>query len=97
MVDLITCWVLGTGPCGQICRPTDIGKASGMDLLGNFTADVRTHFGGSKSSFIPLSNIVRSNFTQQVLDVNVKEGWEQQRMKFTFKLEPNISSEDLRY
>jgi len=95
-VDLITCWVLGVGPCGQACSSIDVGRNTGIDVFNNFKADVKTTT-GPMFKIIPLLNSVKRNFTQVVLDVNVNEAWEQERMSFTFKLEPNTSSEDLRY
>jgi len=97
-VDLITCWVLSTGPCGLACSPIDVGRNTGVDVFGNFTAVVKIYTGtGHIINIIHWLDSVRRNFTQMVFDVNANNGWEQERTSFTFKLEPNISSEDLRY
>lgn len=95
-VELITRWVLGTGPCGQACAPSDKGKFTGEDVFDNFTADVKTPSSGSKSEIIALFDEVRSNSSQVVFDVNANEGWEHERMIFTIQLEPHITTQDIR-
>ncbi|XP_052767866.1 uncharacterized protein LOC128208348 [Mya arenaria] len=102
-MEIISGWVLGTGPCGPNCSRADVGRSTKpsrqmMETLtndsiyfGNFTTD----FKRGNEVIKPLHDRMLQNYTEVVLAVNEIAKWEQELLKFSFVVEPDVKSQDM--
>ncbi|XP_045183563.2 uncharacterized protein LOC123541998 [Mercenaria mercenaria] len=105
-VDLISGWVLGTGPCGPGCSSSDIGRStlSTRSLItesdpyrfGNFTSD---YFDRKTDRTITqdMSAVVHRTYNETVIDVSEQGKWEQELLHFEFILSNKTEKFDINF
>lgn len=96
-VELITGWILGTGPCGSKCDESKVGTStlptrhqieqSTADsyFFGQFFIDEDKDCTGSNC----IHNTITSAMTEEVLALNEKALWEQDILKFSINVDNN--------
>lgn len=100
-VEIVTGWKLGEGPCGRNCSLSDVGKltndwrvqADHIKGTSGFFGNFSTY--NTESGYRDIISIVRSNFSEHVISVNVKRQWEQESLKFSLEMES--ISQDIKY
>lgn len=98
LIELISGWVLGKGPCGPTCSKADIGRStritrssmmsSDPDHFGNFTLE----YNNKDRRYITTDIYTRVNKTyiETVIDVDEHTKWEQEIIRFSFVEEKEI-------
>ncbi|XP_060601104.1 uncharacterized protein LOC132754484 [Ruditapes philippinarum] len=101
VVELITGWVLGKGPCGQACSLSDIGRATRLTRpgvvsshpgsLGDFTLKNKRRFTNTPT-ITNINAIVEKTYNETVIDVDENRQWEQEIMHFSVLVEKSGQS-----
>ena len=97
IIELITGWVLGKGPCGNLCNKGDIGRSTNTtrpsmisanpDYLGTFSKEYKT----VKHPF----QIV--DFNETVIAMSEHGKWEQEIMHFSVIMKKDEEKIDIAY
>ncbi|XP_060571796.1 uncharacterized protein LOC132729977 [Ruditapes philippinarum] len=95
VVELITGWVLGKGPCGPACSISDIGRSTRVTRpgvvsshpgsLGDFTLKNKRHF--TTTTITNINAVVEKTYNETVNDVDEHRQWEQDIMHFSVLVE----------
>jgi len=104
-VELVTGWVLGSGPCGQGCSKADIGQSTNQRRKTIETNLASTEvFGIYYISFknpqtkLETSKYLRSqfenNYTETIIAVSKSAEYEQELLRFSFLLFPTNEKQE---
>ncbi|XP_060601103.1 neurogenic locus notch homolog protein 2-like [Ruditapes philippinarum] len=102
IIELITGWVLGKGPCGAACSRTDIGRSTrstrqmllSSGYLGHFTLEQKKadHYSIETRD---IDADVNKTYNETVIDVDEYSQWEQEKMHFSVLMEKDKREIDI--
>ena len=94
-VEVVTGWVLGTGPCGQGCSKANIGQSTNQRRQTMETSLAKTELFGKHTLAFNISTTPKdlrpqfvNNFTETVIAVSESAKYEQELLRFSFLLIP---------
>ncbi|XP_060586600.1 uncharacterized protein LOC132742236 [Ruditapes philippinarum] len=105
IIELITGWVLGKGPCGAACSRTDIGRStrstrqmiSSLDpgYLGHFILEYKR--ADHRLETRDIDATVNKTYNETVIDVDEYTQWEQEKMHFGVLMEKDKREIDISF
>jgi hypothetical protein len=105
ILELITGWVLGKGPCGPSCSKVDIGRStkstratiisSDSHSLGTFALEYKKSDKATNKTEI--NTRVNSFYNETVIAISETGKWEQEIMHFSVIMESDKQEIDIRY
>ncbi|XP_053374815.1 uncharacterized protein LOC128547113 [Mercenaria mercenaria] len=106
IIELITGWVLGKGPCGPGCNSSDIGRSTSStrqlmtktysDYLGTYTVDYINKT-TAKTETPDMNAQVLSTYDETVLAVSEDAKWEQDLLHFNFVMPAGVEKLDVNF